>query len=166
MEKVQLVTDGEPRMFAQHVSYKVGEQMPIQVGVLRADILRQFDLKKPVYYAEIDIRMLNELVQGRKVSYQAINTFPAVRRDLALVVDKEVSYDTLEKIGYKYASKLLKQVNLFDVYEGSGVDDGKKSYALNFVLQSADKTLTDEEINKVMNKLIAAYEREVGAKLR
>ncbi|MBR3558307.1 MAG: phenylalanine--tRNA ligase subunit beta [Bacteroidales bacterium] len=166
MEKVQLVTNGEPRMFAQHVSYKVGEQMPIQVGVLRADILRQFDLKKPVYYAEIDVRILNELVQGRKVSYQAINTFPAVRRDLALVVDKEVSYDTLEKIGYKYASKLLKQVNLFDVYEGSGVDDGKKSYALNFVLQSADKTLTDEEINKVMNKLIAAYEREVGAKLR
>jgi len=165
-DKVQLVTDGEPRMFAQHVAYKVGDLSPVRVGVLRADILRAFDLKKPVYYAEIDVKELNELIQNRSVSYQPINTFPAVRRDLALVVEKSVTYDTLEKIAHKYASKLLRQVNLFDVYEGAGVGEGMKSYALNFVLQSADKTLTDEEINKVMNKLIAAYEREVGAKLR
>jgi len=166
IEKVQLVTDGEPRMFAQHVTYKVDEQAPVQVGVLRSDILRYFDLKKPVYYAEIDVQMLNDLIQGRSVSYQPINTFPAVSRDLALVVDQSVSYDSLERIARKYASKLLRQVTLFDVYEGAGVGEGKKSYALNFVLQSADKTLTDEEINKVMNKLIAAYEREAGAKLR
>jgi phenylalanyl-tRNA synthetase beta chain len=110
--------------------------------------------------------MLNELRNHNSVSYQPINTFPAVRRDLALVVDKEVSYDTLERIGFKYASKLLKQINLFDVFEGAALGEDKKSYALTFVLQSADKTLTDEEINKVMNKLIAAYEREAGAKLR
>ena len=165
MEKVQLVTDTEPRMFSQHVSYKVDDVTPIHVGVLRADILRFFDLKKPVYYAEIDAEKLNEL-RKNTVNYTPINPYPAVRRDLALVVDKEVSYDTLEKIGFKYASKLLKQVNLFDVYEGAALGEGKKSYALNFVLQSADKTLTDEEINKVMNKLVSAYEREVGAKLR
>lgn len=166
MEKVQLVTDSEPRMFAQHISYKVCDQMPVHVGVLRGDILRNFDLKKPVYYAEIDVTMLSGLINALPVEYQTINTFPAVRRDLALVVEKSVSYDTLEKIGYKYASKLLRQINLFDVYEGAGVGEGMKSYALNFVLQSSDKTLTDEEINKVMNKLISAYEREVGAKLR
>lgn len=165
MEKVQLVTDTEPRMFAQHVSYKVDEVTPIHIGVLRADILRQFDLKRPVYYAEIDVAAVNAL-RKTVVNYTPINPYPAVRRDLALVVDKNVTYDMLEKIGYKYASKLLKQVNLFDVYEGSSVGDGKKSYALNFVLQSTDRTLTDEEINKVMNKLISAYEREVGAKLR
>ena len=165
MEKVHLVTDTEPRMFSQHVSYKVDDVTPIHVGVLRADILRFFDLKKPVYYAEIDAEKLNEL-RKNAVNYTPINPYPAVRRDLALVVDKEVSYDTLEKIGFKYASKLLKQVNLFDVYEGAALGEGKKSYALNFVLQSADKTLTDEEINKVMNKLVSAYEREVGAKLR
>ena len=165
MEKVQLVTDTEPRMFAQHVSYKVDEVTPIHIGVLRADILRQFDLKRPVYYAEIDVAAVNAL-RKTAVNYTPINPYPAVRRDLALVVDKNVTYDMLEKIGYKYASKLLKQVNLFDVYEGSSIGDGKKSYALNFVLQSTDRTLTDEEINKVMNKLISAYEREVGAKLR
>jgi len=165
MEKVQLVTDTEPRMFAQHVSYKVDEVTPIHIGVLRADILRQFDLRRPVYYAEIDVAAVNAL-RKTAVNYTPINPYPAVRRDLALVVDKNVTYDMLEKIGYKYASKLLKQVNLFDVYEGSSIGDGKKSYALNFVLQSTDRTLTDEEINKVMNKLISAYEREVGAKLR
>lgn len=165
MEKVQLVTDTEPRMFAQHVSFKVDEVTPIHIGVLRADILRQFDLKRPVYYAEIDVAAVNAL-RKTAVNYTPINPYPAVRRDLALVVDKNVTYDMLEKIGYKYASKLLKQVNLFDVYEGSSIGDGKKSYALNFVLQSTDRTLTDEEINKVMNKLISAYEREVGAKLR
>ncbi|MBQ5993161.1 MAG: phenylalanine--tRNA ligase subunit beta [Bacteroidales bacterium] len=165
MEKVQLVTDTEPRMFAQHVSYKVDEVTPIHIGVLRADILRQFDLKRPVYYAEIDVAAVNAL-RKTVVNYTPINPYPAVRRDLALVVDKNVTYDMLEKIGYKYASKLLKQVNLFDVYEGSSIGNGKKSYALNFVLQSTDRTLTDEEINKVMNKLISAYEREVGAKLR
>ena len=165
MEKIQLVTDTEPRMFAQHVSYKVDDVTPIHIGILRADILRYFDLKKPVCYAEIDVAAVNAL-RKTVVNYTPINFYPAVRRDLALVVDKDVTYDTLEKIGYKYASKLLKQVSLFDVFEGAALGDGKKSYALNFVLQSADRTLTDEEINKTMNKLVAAYEREVGAKLR
>ena len=165
MEKIQLVTDTEPKMFAQHVSYKVDDATPIHVGILRADILRYFDLKKPVYYAEIDVEAVNAL-RKTAVNYTPINPYPAVRRDLALVVDKDVTYDTLEKIGYKYASKLLKQVSLFDVFEGTALGEGKKSYALNFVLQSADRTLTDEEINKTMNKLVSAYEREVGAKLR
>ena len=165
IEKIQLVTDTEPRMFAQHVSYKVDDVTPIHIGILRADILRSFDLKKLVYYAEIDVEAVNSL-RKNVVNYTPINPYPAVRRDLALVVDKDVTYDALEKIGYKYASKLLKQVNLFDVYEGAGLGEGKKSYALNFVLQSAERTLTDEEINKVMNKLVSAYEREVGAKLR
>ena len=165
MEKIQLVTDTEPKMFVQHVSYKVDDVTPIHVGILRADILRYFDLKKPVYYAEIDVEAVNAL-RKTAVNYTPINPYPAVRRDLALVVDKDVTYDTLEKIGYKYASKLLKQVSLFDVFEGAALGEGKKSYALNFVLQSADRTLTDEEINKTMNKLVSAYEREVGAKLR
>ena len=166
MERMELVTDDEPRMFAQHIAYKVGDAIPVRIGVLRADILNAFDIKKPVCYAEIDMRLLNEICSDQSVFFQPINIYPAVRRDLALVVNKDVTYDQLERIARKYASKLLKQVSLFDVYEGTGVEDGKKSYALNFVLQSADKTLTDEDINKVMNKLISAYEREVGAKLR
>lgn len=166
MDRLQLTTETEPRMFAQHVSYKVGDEVPVSFGILRADLLNQFDLKRPVFYAEIDMRLLTEICSDQSVYFQTINTYPVVRRDLALVVDKGVRYSELERIAYKYASKLLKQVSLFDVYEGAGVEEGKKSYALNFVLQSADKTLTDEDINKVMNKLVSAYEREVGAKLR
>ena len=166
MERMELVTNDEPRMFAQHIAYKIGDAIPVRIGVLRADILNAFDIKKSVCYAEIDMRLLNEICSDQSVFFQPINIYPAVRRDLALVVNKDVTYDQLERIARKYASKLLKQVSLFDVYEGTGVEEGKKSYALNFVLQSADKTLTDEDINKVMNKLISAYEREVGAKLR
>lgn len=166
MERMELVTNDEPRMFAQHIAYKIGDAIPVRIGVLRADILNAFDIKKSVCYAEIDMRLLNEICSDQSVFFQPINIYPAVRRDLALVVNKDVTYDQLERIARKYASKLLKQVSLFDVYEGTGVEEGKKSYALNFVLQNADKTLTDEDINKVMNKLISAYEREVGAKLR
>ena len=166
MERMELVTNDEPRMFAQHIAYKIGDAIPVRIGVLRADILNAFDIKKSVCYAEIDMRLLNEICSDQSVFFQPINIYPAVRRDLALVVNKDVTYDQRERIARKYASKLLTQVSLFDVYEGTGVEEGKKSYALNFVLQNADKTLTDEDINKVMNKLISAYEREVGAKLR
>ena len=100
------------------------------------------------------------------MNYKPIPAFPEVKRDLALIIDKNISYDTLKQIGFKYGSKLLKNITLFDVYEGEKIEEGKKSYALNFVLQHPEKTLTEEEINKVMNKLIAAYEREAGAKLR
>ena len=101
-----------------------------------------------------------------EVNYRSIPAFPAVKRDLALIIDENVNYKTLEEIGFRYGSKLLKKITLFDVYEGDKIEKGKKSYALNFVMQHPEKTLTEEEINKVMNKLIAAYEREAGAKLR
>jgi phenylalanyl-tRNA synthetase beta chain len=165
MEKIQLVTDTEPRMFAQHVSYKIDEITPVHIGVLRADILRYFDLKKPVYYAEIDVAVVNAL-RKTAVNYTPINTYPAVRRDLALVVDKDVTYETLEKIGYKYASKLLKQVTLFDVFEGAALGDGKKSYALNFVLQSADRTLTDDEVNAAFVKIAEALKTSLAVEIR
>ena len=153
-------------MFSDQVIYKCGDEVIVTVGLLNQAVLKQFGMKKPVYYAEFNMAALVMMISNQTVKYQQISTCPAVKRDLALVVDKNVMYDTLEKIGYKYGSKLVKNISLFDVYEGDKIQEGKKSYALNFVLQNPDKTLTDEEINKVMNKLIAAYEREVGANLR
>ena len=110
--------------------------------------------------------MLYSLSKQNKVLYKAIPAYPTVKRDLALVVDKSVTYGTLENIAYKFGTSKLKKVSLFDVYEGEKIEKGKKSYALNFVLQHDEKTLTEEEITKTMNKLIAAFERECGAKLR
>lgn len=166
MQKLALTTDGPMRMFSDQIIYKCDDETVVTVGLLNQAVLKQFGMKKPVYYAEFNMEALVKMISGQTVKYQQISTCPAVKRDLALVVDKNVLYDTLEKIGYKYGSKLVKNISLFDVYEGDKIQEGKKSYALNFVLQNPDKTLTDEEINKVMNKLIAAYEREVGASLR
>ncbi len=153
-------------MFAQSLYYTVDGKAVLRAGVLKGDVLKAFDIKRTVCYAEVDVKAVHEACAGRKVSYEPLNPYPAVRRDLALVVDKDITYDTLEKIGFKYGSKLLRQVNLFDVYEGAGLETGKKSYALNFVLQSSSKTLSEEEITKAMNSIIKGYEREAGAHLR
>ncbi|MBR3577610.1 MAG: phenylalanine--tRNA ligase subunit beta [Bacteroidales bacterium] len=151
--------------FTNSLRYYSGEELLCSIGMVQPAILKYFDIKVPVCYAEIDTELLYRLGCSQ-VLYSPIPLFPAVKRDLALVVDKAVTYDTLEKVAYKYGSKLLKNVTLFDVYEGDKIEAGKKSYALNFVLQHSEKTLTEEDITKVMNKLITAFEREVGAKLR
>lgn len=166
MQKLQLEMADADRMFLDHVTYMLEGTPIVTMGQLHPSVLKAFDLKKSVYYAEFNMPALKSAVCGQSVKYQNIPTYPSVKRDLALVVDKAVTYDTLEKIGRKYGSKLVKQISLFDVYEGDKIEAGKKSYALNFLLQNPEKTLTDEEINKVMNKLINAFEREAGAKLR
>jgi phenylalanyl-tRNA synthetase, beta subunit, non-spirochete bacterial len=166
VNELSVITDDVQAMFIDHLTY-CKDGVPVAViGQVSPLVLKTFGLKKPVYYAEVKAETVAGVVTGREVRYTPIAVYPVVRRDLALVVDQSVSYDTLEKIGYKYGSKLVKNISLFDVYEGGKILPGKKSYALNFMLQHADKTLTDEEINKVMNKLVAAYEREVGAVLR
>jgi phenylalanyl-tRNA synthetase beta chain len=165
VEQLSGKVDENPRMFSDHYSYYLRDEKIATFGVLSPSVLKAVGLKKPVCYAELDWQTIVRHVNN-SVEYGKIATYPAVKRDLALVVDKAVTYETLEQIGFKYGSKLIKQISLFDVYEGDRIEQGKKSYALNFVLQHPDKTLTDEEINKVMNKLIAAYEREAGASLR
>ncbi|HPE40693.1 MAG TPA: phenylalanine--tRNA ligase subunit beta [Bacteroidales bacterium] len=156
----------ENSAFLDHLVYTIQDQVLVQFGQVHPKILKQFEIKKPVFYGEIDFKILFSSIQNRVVQYTPIPSFPSVKRDLALVVDKTVSYQNLEEIAYKYGSSKLKKVSLFDVYEGEKIEQGKKSYALNFVLQHGEKTLTEEEISKTMKKLIAAFERECGAKLR
>ena len=153
-------------MLIQYLSYLHGIIDLIKVGEVHPKILKAFDIKKPVYYAEFIMEEIYPLCFNQPVLYSEIPLYPAVKRDLALVIDKEITYLQLETIAKKYGSKLLKSVSLFDVYEGDKIAEGKKSYALNFVLQHKEKTLTEEEINKTMNKLIAAFENELGAQLR
>lgn len=164
VEKLEISTENSGDMHNQLVFRYNGETIS-RVGQVQTHILKFFGIKRPVYYAEINTKPLYEACRT-EVNYNSIPAFPAVKRDLALIIDKNISYETLEQIGFKYGSKLMKSITLFDVYEGDKIEKDKKSYALNFVLQHPEKTLTEEEINKVMNKLIAAYEREAGAKLR
>lgn len=156
----------EDSLFIKGISCHVNDHLVLRAGEVHPVILKYFDIKKPVFYAEFISEMLDLWADKYPVYYTAIPPFPEVKRDLALVVDKHVSYQKLEEIAFKYGSKLLKHVNLFDVYEGDAIPADKKSYALNFVLQHSEKTLTDQEINKLMNKLIDAYKREANAQLR
>ena len=119
-----------------------------------------------VWFADIDFDLLLELSKQEKFKLQPVSVFPAVRRDLALLIDDSIKYQQLEKIALKTDNKLIKNVNVFDVYKGDKIEQGKKSYALSFILQDESKTLTDELIDAVMQKLIKNYEKEVGAVLR
>jgi phenylalanyl-tRNA synthetase beta chain len=105
-------------------------------------------------------------MKKHKVSYKEVSKYPEVRRDLALLIDNEVTFEILEKIAVDTERNILKSVNLFDVYEGENIEKGKKSYALSFVLLDETKTLTDKIIDKTMQKIIKAFEMKVNAKLR
>ncbi|MCL2246906.1 MAG: phenylalanine--tRNA ligase subunit beta [Lentimicrobiaceae bacterium] len=153
-------------MLINTLSYFNNEQYVAITGQVHPKILKYFDIKRPVYYAEIEVPILFFKYLMNKTIYTPIATIPAVKRDLALVVDKTVSYQQLEKVAAQFGSRHIKKVSLFDVYEGNKLPEGKKQYALNFVLQHSEKTMTDEEINKIMSKLVGAFERECAATLR
>lgn len=136
-----------------------------RLGAVSKSLLKKFDIDKPVYFAEIywDVILMN---YRQKILFKELPQFPSVRRDLALLIDSHVSFEQIQKIAYQTEKKLLKQVNVFDVYEGKGIPAGKKSYAVSFMLQDDQKTLTDSQIDNVMNKLIVNYQKELGAELR
>ena len=120
----------------------------------------------PVYYADINWTAVMKQVRKNSVSFKEISKYPAVSRDLALLLDKQVEFAQIEAIAYKTERKYLKSVELFDVYEGKNLPEGKKSYAVNFILQDEQKTLTDKQIEAIMNKLIANIKKELNAELR
>ena len=142
------------------------EEMPfITIGRINDKLLKHFDIQQPVLYAEIDCDILKSLPQKR-IIYAELNKFPEVSRDLALLTDKKITYKEIEDLAFKTERKCLKSVNLFDVYEGKNIEEGKKSYAVRFILYNKEKTLTNNEINNIMEKFVSAFERELGAKLR
>lgn len=136
------------------------------LGVVRHKLLKAFDIEHDVYYADLNWKELLKAIRNIKVSYQEISKFPAVKRDLALLLDKNVQFAEIEKVAYETEKKLLKEVALFDVYEGKNLEAGKKSYAVSFLLQDENATLNEKQIDKIMSKLIANLENKLGAKLR
>ncbi len=147
-------------------SYVVKNKTLMSFGSVKSNLLKPFDIDTEVWFADIDFDLLLELSKQEKFKLQPVSVFPAVRRDLALLIDDSIKYQQLEKIALKTDNKLIKKVNVFDVYKGDKIEQGKKSYALSFILQDESKTLTDDVIDSVMQKLIKNYEKEVGAVLR
>ncbi|MCL2131672.1 MAG: phenylalanine--tRNA ligase subunit beta [Lentimicrobiaceae bacterium] len=148
------------------LQYCVGEAVFVAIGQVNKKLLKFFDIKQPVFYAEIDCEILGKLTKGRKIVYEELNKFPEVSRDLALLIDKQVTYRDIESLAFKTERKYLKSMNLFDVYQGDKLEANKKSYAIRLILCDKDKTLTNNEINAVMDKLIVAFETKLGARLR
>ena len=133
---------------------------------IRDRLLKAFDIDNEVYFADLNWKELLKAVRSAKVSYKELSKFLAVRRDLALLLDKNVQFAEIEKIAYETEKKLLKEVELFDVYEGKNLEAGKKSYAVSFLLQDESQTLNDKMIDKIMSKLVKNLEDKLGAKLR
>lgn len=143
-----------------------GGKVLAELGIVCKKQLKAFGIETPVYYAELNWTALMMAIKKAKFSFKEISKFPPVSRDLALLVDNNVEFAEIEKIAYMTEKKILKKVELFDVYEGKNLPEGKKSYAVNFILQDEEKTLTEKHIEAVMSKLITNIKKQLGAELR
>ena len=143
-----------------------GGKLLATFGIVSKKIQKKFDIDNEIYYAEINWNELMKAIKTSKVNFKELTKFPAVKRDLALLLDKKVQFAEIEKIAYETEKKLLKEVVLFDVYEGKNLEAGKKSYAVSFTLQDENATLNDKQIDKIMQKLITNLQNKLDAKLR
>ncbi len=155
----------ESDVFAEGIAVACGNDILLEFGTIKKSILKHFDIKQEVLFADFNWNLILKLISN-KIKFTDIPKYPEVRRDLALLVDNSVTFDTIYDIARQTEKSLLKDINLFDVYQGKNLPEGKKSYAVSFTLQDNTKTLTDEQIDKIMNKLQKNLESEVGASLR
>ncbi len=152
-------------LFAEGMAIACGQDTLVEFGTVKKSILKHFDIKQEVFYADFNWNLILKLI-GTKIKFTDIPKYPEVRRDLALLVDESVAFESIYAIARQTEKSLLKEVNLFDVYQGKNLPEGKKSYAVSFTLQDTTKTLTEEQIDKIMSKLQKNMESELGASLR
>lgn len=152
-------------VLSEGIALGIGSDILVEFGVVKKSILKHFGIKQEVFYGDFNWANVLKLMSG-KIKYTEIPKYPEVRRDLALLVDQTVTYDAIYTIARQTEKSLLKNINLFDVYEGQNLPEGKKSYALSFIIQDTTKTLEDAQIDKIMNKLKKNFETELGASLR
>ena len=152
-------------IFSEGIAVGCGQDILVEFGVVKKSILKHFGIKQEVFFADFNWALILKLVTT-KIKHNEIPKYPEVRRDLALLIDQNVTYDSIYTIARQTEKALLKDINLFDVYEGQNLPEGKKSYALSFTIQDNSKTLTDAQIDKIMSKLQKNFETELGASLR
>jgi phenylalanyl-tRNA synthetase beta chain len=149
----------------QTIYTPTGKQLAV-LGIVQRNQLKKFDIEEEVYFADLNWQSILSEIKRHKTSYSEISKYPEVKRDLALLLDKNISFAEIAKIATETERKLLKDIYLFDVYEGKNLEAGKKSYAVSFILQDDAKTLTDSQIDTIMKKLIKNFEEKLGAKIR
>ncbi len=152
--------------FSQGLELSAGGEKIAKLGIVSKKLLKYFDIKQEVYYADLDWEAMLRLVKRMKTDYREIPKFPEVRRDLALVLDPAVDFESLRRAAFQAERHLLRAVSLFDIYEGEKIAPGKKSYALSFILRDDEKTLTDQSIEKAMERILKAFTEKFGASIR
>jgi phenylalanyl-tRNA synthetase beta chain len=155
----------DDKIFEQRVSLVRDKKLVVSFGQVHSKFNKMLDIKQPVFYAEFDFDFLLKNYKTG-ITYEEISKFPEVRRDLSLVLNKSVNFEEIRKIALQTERKLLREINVFDVYEGKNLGEGKKSYSVSFILQDFEQTLTDKVIDKTMEKLMQTFEKELGAVIR
>jgi phenylalanyl-tRNA synthetase beta chain len=155
-----------PEYFGEGLSYILNGKTVATFGKLTKATLKYFDIKQDVYFADISWTDILKVLPKKPILYQEISKFPEVRRDLALLVDQKITFAEIENVAYHTEKNLLQSVNLFDVYEGDKLPEGKKSYAVSFILQDNEKTLTEKQITGVMEKMIKQITEKLNATIR
>lgn len=148
------------------LDYQLNGKTLVTLGAVDNKLLKDFDIEQAVFFADINWGYAFKQLTKQKVSYKPVSRFPTMRRDLALLLDRSVSYAAVEKIAWQEVKRMLKSVNLFDTYEDAKLGEGKKSYAVSYVFEDEQKTLTDKDVDKVMQRLIRKYEEELNAEIR
>ncbi|MDE7074299.1 MAG: phenylalanine--tRNA ligase subunit beta [Odoribacter sp.] len=166
--KTETMTTEECRedIFREGIAYTQNGRHIVSVGLISSKVLKKLDIDQEVYYAEFSWENILKALKNHTITFVPMPKFPAVKRDLALLLDKKTTFREVRDIALRTEKSLLKSVNLFDVYEGEKLGADKKSYAVSFTLQDEEKTLTDKQIDKIMNKLIGSYKHLLGAEIR
>lgn len=152
--------------FSNGLAFSWNKKTVVEFGSVAKSVLKIMDIKQEVFYADFNWDIIIDAVKKTNVMYTEVPKFPEVRRDLALLIDDAIQFETLEQLAYQSEKSILKDVNLFDVYQGDKLPAGKKSYALSFILQDETATLTDKQIDKIMEKLMKTYQEKAGAEIR
>lgn len=165
-EKVVETDEAPSDVFDYGVKLSVNNEMLGYYGLVSETIVRNLDIKQPVYFAELRWEKAFNVARKNKVQFEEISKYPEVRRDLALLLDKKVTFEQVKTLAFETERKLIKRINLFDVYQGKNLGEGKKSYAVSFTLQDNNKTLNDKQIDKTMQNLINAFSKGLDAQIR
>jgi phenylalanyl-tRNA synthetase beta chain len=160
------ISISKSKLFQDGVIYKSRNQKIAEIGLLRNSLLRKNGIKQEVFYAELNWDIIIQMYKDQKIKHKAVSKFPSVRRDLALLMGKEVSFSEIKNIAFRTEKHLLKEVKLFDVYEGAKLLDGKKSYALSFTFRDEDKTLVDKVVDTSILKIFKSLEQQLNVELR
>ncbi len=166
VETKEVSADNTSQLFSYSSVYESGKKKVVEFGEVKKSILKKLDIEQEVFYADFDWDEILNQIKRVSLKYTEVPVYPSVRRDLALLVDKQVRYADIKELAFKTERNLLKEVNLFDVYEGKNLEPGKKSYAVSFIIQDEKATLNDKTISKVMEKMAATLKESLGATIR